>query len=158
MHIRIENDALTDNESRSFVSEMLDLLKGRATKSHEKAFGVLDMYSESMAYLIQRSNNDRLEIRKLRLAKGLSGPDFECKLTLDEAGKLVTLYFFLEMKTLDIADAPQRQPEIAHQMLDAIIELEKQITVGKRIVIAESEIAPTRLQLKISMILDRCVN
>jgi len=59
--------------------------------------------------------------------------------------ELFGLDFYIEVKTLDIVDAPQRLPEMLDEGMDVQIELERQQRARKGVAVASGEIAPYRL-------------
>ena len=52
------------------------------------------------------------------------------------------LTFYVEVKTLDIVDAPQRLEQMLEEGLETQIEIERQQRQGKRVAMAEQGIAP----------------
>ena len=141
----IEDDAVTDLSMKTFAQEMLGKLTAK-TKSprHEVYRSVFDIYSEALVCrLLRERAKGRLRITKIA-ETDQAGPDFECELDTEINGQPRTLSFYVEVKSLDIVDAPQRLPEILDDGMDVQIELDRQIAGGRRIATAEGELAPHR--------------
>ena len=101
---------------------------------------VFEIYSEALAYrLLQIAGGDKLRIEKIRERDDLT-PDFHC--TLDSEGKPIE--FYIEMKTLDIVHADQRHAEILDDGIIVRDNLNRQLEAGKRVAMAEGEVAPYR--------------
>lgn len=141
----IEDDAVTDLSMKTFAQEMLGKLTAK-TKSprHEVYRSVFDIYSEALVCrLLRERAKGRLRITKIT-ETDQAGPDFECELDTEINGQPRALSFYVEVKSLDIVDAPQRLPEILDDGMDVQIELDRQIAGGRRIATAEGELAPHR--------------
>lgn len=138
----IEDEATANTSLKEFVRDMRAKLASTKLARHEVLRQVFDVYAEA---LICRLLRERLGGR-LRIAKipesSVPGPDFECELDVVRQGRPETLRFYLEVKSLDIVAATQRLPEMMDDALDVQIELERQVNAGRRIAIAEGEIAP----------------
>ncbi|WLA64929.1 hypothetical protein [Bradyrhizobium diazoefficiens] len=141
----IEDDALSDQSMSIFAGEMLTRLTARTKlPRHEVYRSVFDIYSEALlCRLLRERGRGRLRIRKIP-ETAQAGPDFECELDTEMNGEPRTLSFFIEVKSLDVVDAPQRLPEILDEGMDVQIDLEEQLDQGRRIAIAEGEVAPHR--------------
>jgi len=139
---RMEDDAIADKTMQSFVREMLYGLNARSRRPrHEVLRGVFEVYSEALAYkLLTEAGGGRLTIDKIPEGPNPS-PDFECTLQLAEPGpEPRDLRFYIEVKALDIVDAPQRIPEMLDEGLDTEIEIERQQRAGHQVAIAVGEI------------------
>lgn len=138
----IEDDAQSDACMRTFANDMLAKLKSSSRPRHEIYRQVFDVYSEALiCRLLRERCGANLRITKIPETK-LAGPDFACNLRVDDNGAEANLAFFIEVKTLDIVDAPQRLPEMLDEGMDVQIELERQVKEGRRVAIAEGEVAP----------------
>lgn len=142
---RIDDEAHSDATMRTFVKDMLKKLT-TVTKQprHEIYRQVFDVYSEALVCRLLRERcGTALTITKLTETED-AGPDFACDLRYDHAGKEQHLEFFIEVKSLDIVDAPQRLPEMLDEGMNLQIELERQVQEGRRVAMTEGEIAPHR--------------
>lgn len=140
----IEDEAETDASLKEFVRDMRAKLATRTLARHELLRQVFDVYGEALVYRLLRERvGGRLRIAKIT-ESSVAGPDFECDLDVVRKGRTVTLHFYLEVKSLDIVDAPQRLPEMMNDAMDVEIELERLAAAGKRIAIAEGVVAPHR--------------
>jgi hypothetical protein len=142
---RIEDDAVSDSTMRTFVNDMLRKLHASTNQPRHEVFRqVFDVYSEALVCrLLRESVGSQLTIDKIPESKE-PGPDFACKLIIDRLGQDTTLEFFIEVKALDIVDAPQRLPEMLDEGMDVQIEIERQQRMGKLIASASGEVAPHR--------------
>ncbi|BBO04470.1 hypothetical protein SG09_38200 [Bradyrhizobium ottawaense] len=141
----IEDAAAGDTSMRTFAREMLAKLTAQ-TKSprHQVYRSVFDVYSEALLCKLMRERaGGRLRISKIS-ETSQAGPDFQCELDTEMNGEGRTLSFFIEVKSLDIVDAPQRLPEMLDESMDAQIELDRQIEEGQQVAIAAGEISPHR--------------
>jgi hypothetical protein len=76
-----------------------------ARAAHKVHRSVFDVYSEALVCrLLRERGKGRLKITKTAQA----GPDFECEVDTEINGAPRTLSFYVEVKSLDIVDAPQR--------------------------------------------------
>ncbi|WP_027568454.1 hypothetical protein [Bradyrhizobium sp. URHA0013] len=141
----IEDDAVTDRTMRTFAEDMLEKLTAKTRlPRHEVYRSVFDVYSEAIVCrLLRERGNGRLRITKIT-ETAQAGPDFECELDAEINGAPRALSFYVEVKSLDIVDAPQRLPEMLDDGMDVQIELDRQIAEGRPIAAAEGEIAPHR--------------
>lgn len=141
----MEDEAVGDQSMRTFVDDMLQKLRAATNKPRHQVFRqVFDVYSEALVYrLLRERGGGRLIIDKIPESK-VSSPDFACKLVIEENGEEKVLEFYIEVKALDIVDAPQRLPEMLDEGMEVQIEIERQQRAGERIAIASGEIAPHR--------------
>jgi hypothetical protein len=131
-----EIDLLAHDDStfRVFVNEMVAKLKEVTSLSEPIAYSqFFEIYAEAMVLRFLRGCG----IHTDRIVDTVSAPDFECRL---EDGRS----YFVEVKTLEIVDGQYRHKEIMADGLEPNIEIERQVAAGKRIAIAESEVAPYR--------------
>jgi hypothetical protein len=143
---RMEDEALCDAVMREFVNEMAHHLALTETHPSYRVYpAVFEIYSEASVYrMLKERAGDRLTISKITEGSD-PAPDFECALRIDDAaGESRTLTFYIEVKALDIVDAPQRLPEMLDEGLDVQIDIERQQREGKRVAIGIGEIAPYR--------------
>lgn len=141
----MEDEALSSQSMKTFVEDMLQRLRAATSQPRHEIFRqVFDVYSEALVYrLLRERGAGRLSIRKIPETR-VSGPDFECSLTVNINGTERNLEFYVEVKALDIVDAPQRLPEMLDAGMEIQIELERQKRAGKSVAMASSEIAPHR--------------
>lgn len=141
----MEDEALSSYSMRTFVDDMMRKLRAATNQPRHEVFRqIFDVYSEALVYrLLSERGAGRLSIEKIPESK-IPGPDFECKLVTECNGAERVLEFYVEVKTLDIVDAPQRLPEMLDEGMDVQIELERQQRAGKAVAIAFGEIAPHR--------------
>jgi hypothetical protein len=142
---RMEDDAIGDRSMRTFVEDMLRKLQAENAKPRHEVFRqVFDVYSEALVCrLLRERGAGQFTIDKISETK-VSGPDFACKLVTQQGGVDRILEFYIEVKALDIVNAPQRLPEMLDKAMEVRIEIERQQRVGKRVSIASGEIAPYR--------------
>ncbi|MCA1370998.1 hypothetical protein I6F15_27005 [Bradyrhizobium sp. BRP14] len=141
---RIEDEALSDESMRVFVADMLRLLDNKNKNPLTEVYRqVFDAYSEALVCrLLREIAGPNLTIEKIPETK-VSGPDFFCILR-PEGKPDKALEFYIEVKSLDIADAPLRVKEMMEEGLEISVDLERQLSGGARVAIAEGEIAPNR--------------
>ncbi|UFW43314.1 hypothetical protein [Bradyrhizobium sp. WSM471] len=141
----IEDAAVADTSMSIFAQEMLTKLIAQSkSPRHEVYRSVFDIYSEALlCRLLRERGSGRLRISKIP-ETSRAGPDFECELDTEINGEPKTLSFFIEVKSLDIVDAPQRLPEMLDAGMDAQIELDRQVAEGRQIAVVEGEISPHR--------------
>jgi hypothetical protein len=94
---------------------------------------LFEIYSEAMVLHFLRGRG----IATTRIVDTLSAPDFRCE---PKDGRP----FFVEVKALDIVGGAIRHKQIMEEGLAPHIEIERQQRAGRRVAIAESEIAPYR--------------
>lgn len=142
---RMEDEAVGDRSMRTFVDDMLRKLRAATNKPRHDVFRqVFDVYSEALVYrLLRERGGASLTIEKIPETK-VPSADFACKLVTDAGGLQKVLEFYIEVKALDIVDAPQRLSEMLDEGMEVQIEIERQQHAGKRIAIASGEIAPYR--------------
>ena len=142
---RMEDEAVRDRSMQTFVDDMLRKLRAATNKPRHEVFRqVFDVYSEALVYrLLRERGGGRLTIEKIPETK-VPSPDFACKLVTGDSGEERVLQFFIEVKALDIVDAPQRLPDMLDEGMQVQIEIEQQQRAGRRVAIASSEIAPYR--------------
>ncbi len=141
---RIEDEAFTDASMNTFVADMLRLLTTKSKNSKTEIYRqVFDVYSEALVCrLLRQRSGPNLTIEKIPETKA-AGPDFKCELRPDgDATKAIE--FYIEVKSLDVVDAPYRIPEMQSQDLDRNLELEDKLEKRGGVVIVEGEIAPNR--------------
>ncbi|MBY5415359.1 hypothetical protein [Rhizobium leguminosarum] len=141
---RMEDEALNDASMRSFVIDMLRHLDNKSgnpfTEVHRQVF---DVYSEALVCRLLRERvGPNLKIEKVP-ESNVAGPDFRCVLHPD-GNVNEAIEFYIELKSLDVADASFRLKEMMDEGLEVELDLESQILDGARIAIAEGEIAPNR--------------
>lgn len=141
---RLEDEAVADLTMRSFVKEMTHHFENKAgrpkTEAYRQAF---DAYSEGLiCQLLRDKVGERLTITKMDASKS-SAPDFHCILSPEKKGGK-QLEFYIEVKSLDLADASHRLKEMLDEQLATQLSLEDQLKNGAKIAMAESEIAPNR--------------
>ncbi|AZO49913.1 hypothetical protein [Mesorhizobium sp. M4B.F.Ca.ET.058.02.1.1] len=141
----IEDEGQSDGSMRTFAKEMLDGLTRKSGRPRHEAYRqVFDVYSEALVCRLLRERcGPALTISKIAETEE-AGPDFACDLRYDHNGEEQRLEFFIEVKSLDIADAPQRLPEMLEDGMAVQIELERQVREGRRVAMAEGVIAPYR--------------
>jgi hypothetical protein len=139
----MEDEALADPVMNEFIGEMRARWSELAKKDYHQVLpAVFEVYSEALVYrMLKQRGGARLSIKKIK-ETGVPGPDFECKLQVEQKGEPYELTFYIEVKSLDITHAEQRLPEILDDGLNAHVDLEAQLKSGKRIAFTETEIAP----------------
>ncbi|KTS08062.1 hypothetical protein SB2_17800 [Methylobacterium radiotolerans] len=140
----IEDEAAADPSLKEFVRDMRTKLASNKLARREVLRQVFDVYGEALVCRLLRERvGSRLRIAKIQETSD-PGPDFACELDVDRHGRPETLRFYLEVKSLDIVAAPQRLPEMMDEALAVQVELERQVNAGKRVAMAEGEVAPHR--------------
>lgn len=139
---RMEDDALVDPEMASFVN---DILKHLSREGLPLAYQVIadafTVYGEALVYqMLKQRGGDRLTIKKIKESE-TSSPDFACSLEVDLPTPR-TLEFFIEVKTFDIVNAPQRAPQMLDEGMEAEIVIDEQQSKGTSVAIAVSRLAP----------------
>lgn len=129
---KLEEDAYTDPELKGLMDE---LKHGFSLVSHVNDSNnfrqTFEYYGEALVYgmLSKRFKTRRVD------ARNNSMPDFACLLPNGKE-------FFVEVKSLDIVDAPYRPNQMHEDAMQQQIELEDQLKQGRRVAMAEREIAP----------------
>lgn len=141
----MEDEAVGSRSMRTFVNDMLGKLRAATNQPRHEVFRqVFDVYSEALVYrLLRERGAGRFTIDKIPESR-LPGPDFACRLVTERNGKEKVLEFCIEVKALDIVNAPQRLPEMLDEGMDVQIEIERQQRAGNRVAVAAGEIAPHR--------------
>ena len=141
---RLEDEAVADPTMHSFVKEMSHHFENKGGRPKTEVYRqVFDAYSEGLICQLFRDKvGERLTITKVDASKS-SAPDFHCVLSPEKMGD-EPLEFYIEVKSLDLADAPHRLKEMLEEQLDTQLSLETQLKNGAKIAMAESEIAPNR--------------
>jgi len=129
---RLEEDAYSDPELKGLMGE---LKHGFSLVSHISDSNnfrqTFEYYGEAVAYdmLSKHFKTRRVD------ARDDSMPDFACLLP---DGK----EFFVEVKSLDIVDAPFRSEQMHEDAMQQKIELEEQIKQGRKVATAVRVVAP----------------
>lgn len=141
---RMEDEAKNDTSMESFVSGMLGLLDNKSGIALTEVYRqVFDVYSEGLiCRLLRERASPNLTIEKVKETNN-PGPDFRCVLRSDRKQE-EDIEFYIEVKSLDIVQAPTRIPEMMDEDMDVHLDLEAQLLSGARIAVAEGEIAPNR--------------
>ncbi len=116
---RMEDDAVDDEQMRTFVQSMLEKLRSGKNLPGNKVFpAVFEIYSEAIVYrLLRERGGSNLRISKIPEGDDES-PDFECVLKVRSADlQERELTFYVEVKTLDIVHAPQRLEQMLEEGL-----------------------------------------
>lgn len=128
----MESRAFGDAQLKAMLTDLLAALNRVRSVDDVQAFGqAFEFYGEAVVYCLLR---DKFTTNRI-VAKSTSLPDFECTTT---SGKR----FFVELKSFDVVDGVYRATEMLHAGLEASIEMEAQMNLGKPIAMTESEIAP----------------
>lgn len=127
----IDNAVSTDPFCKSTVNEVLKLLKNYDVGYDEKLKSAFEVYSECAIYLEIMSKG--LEVEKIPEGKSPS-PDFKVSFNA------TTVYF--EAKVLGWASGGIQYKKAIEDGLNAQIDIEKQIEMGKPIATGLTEISP----------------
>ena len=134
----IELDILQDTDLKAHCDSVLDTFRNDLkykldnvsqiddTTAYSQAF---EIYGEILAY---RHLQKRVYTERIPERKNQKSPDFLCKLPDDR-------YFYVEVKTFDIAGGDFRQSEMMDDALESKVDLEKQLLAGKSHAMAETE-------------------
>jgi hypothetical protein len=142
----MEDDAVEDKQMRGFVESMIERLRAGKKLRGRKVFpAVFEIYSEALVYHVLRERAGSI-LTISKIAEGDEpSPDFECVLKVGGVGREEReLTFYIEVKTLDIVDAPQRLDQMSDEGCELQIEIERQQRQGRRLAMAERVIAPYR--------------
>lgn len=128
----MELGAFGDAQLKAMLADLLGALNRVRSVDDVQGFGqAFEFYGEAVVYGLLRAKFATNRI----VTKSTSLPDFECTTA---NGKR----FYVELKSFDVVDGVYRATEMLHAGLDQSIEMEAQVTQGKPIAMAESEIAP----------------
>lgn len=129
---RLEEESYADDELKALVQE-LKLSFGRVKNlSDSQGFRqVFEFYGEALVY----SRLSKHFKTKRIVAKRDSMPDFVCVLP---NGKK----FYVELKSLDLVQAPLRSGQMHEDAMNQNIKIEEQLREGNKVAMAEREIAP----------------
>lgn len=131
----IDQRAYHDEDMKTFVSQMCAKFDEISCPPDAQRYGqVFEIYAE--AIVLAHLRDCKVVVRKIPEGKE-SSPDFEYQ---TEDGKP----FFIEVKAFNIMDGNHRHKEMMLDALDTQVELERQQRDGKKIAMAENEIAPYR--------------
>lgn len=129
---KLEEDSYADPELKVLMGELKHGLSLISHLSDSNNFRqAFEYYGEALVYgmLSKHFKTRRVD------AKDNSMPDFACLLPSKKE-------FFVEVKSLDIVDAPFRPNEMHEDAMQQQIELDDQVRQGQRVAMAEREIAP----------------
>lgn len=129
---RLEEESYADDELKALVHE-LKLSFGRVEDvSDSQGFRqVFEYYGEALIY----SKLSKHFKTKRIVAKKDSMPDFVCALPNGKE-------FYVELKSLDLVQAPLRSDQMHEDALNQNIAIEDQLRQGNKVAMAEREIAP----------------
>ena len=129
---RLEEESYADDELKALIHELKLAFDRVKDVSDSQGFRqVFEYYGEALVY----SKLSKHFKTKRIVAKKDSMPDFACVLP---NGKK----FYVELKSLDLVEAPLRSDQMHEDAMNQQIEIEDQLRQGKKIAIAEREIDP----------------
>lgn len=139
---RLDDEAPTDAESRTFRNDLLARLSEEPSKrSSSWASGVYEVYGEALVLQVLRSRmGTGMTITKVP-ESSRSSPDFKC---VWERPAAAPLTFFIEVKSLDVVGGGAKLNEDREKAFEGALELERQQNAGKRVSSAMRVIAPFR--------------
>ena len=124
-----------DDALKRFRTELISRLETVRGVDDVVAYSqVFETYGEIIAFRFLRS---KVPTERLSERDGKPTPDFKC---MPQDGTP----FFVEVKTFDIVGGKFRNRQMMEDGLEAQIELEDQMTAGKRVAFTETEIDPYR--------------
>lgn len=129
---RLEEESYADDELKALVQELnLSFCRVKHLSDSQGFRQVFEFYGEALVY----SRLSKHFKTKRIVAKKDSMPDFVCVLP---DGK----EFYVELKSLDLVQAPLRSDQMHEDAINQNIEIEEQLRQGNRVAMAEREIAP----------------
>ncbi|WP_441252920.1 hypothetical protein [Pseudomonas putida] len=129
---RLEEESYADDELKALVQELkLSFGRVKDVSDSQGLRQVFEYYGEALVY----SKLSKHFYTKRIVAKQDSMPDFVCVLP---DGKT----FYVELKSLDLVQAPLRSDQMHEDAMNQNIEIEDQLLQGNKVAMAEREIAP----------------
>lgn len=129
---QLEEASINDSNLEGLLRELRATL-GRV-KSLDDSQGfrqAFEVYGEALVYSLLTA-----KFKTTRLVAGSTSlPDFACELSNGKA-------FYVELKSFDIVDGPQRADQMSEDSMRQHIDTEEQIRRGAAVAVGTSEIAP----------------
>lgn len=139
---RLDEEAVTDAESRTFRDDLLARLnEAGAKRSSTWAASVYEIYGEALVLQELRSRApDGMTITKVP-ETSVSSPDLKCVWSRSSGDPLI---FYIEVKSLGVVGGGAKLNQDREQAFEGALELERQLSQGKKSATVIRTIAPFR--------------